>query len=686
MGKILLVNLTKKTIKYIGYPESFRDQYLGGRGFNSAILYQFRGVAPESPLSPDNVICVSSGPLAGTSWPSSGRTTVSVLKSPVTLGFADGNLGGHFGPAIRLAGTDSIVIIGRASSPVVLTIGFARPTAIVEIGDGLWETGTSIFNVVAKKLYGENAKVLSIGKAGANKVFCATVSCDLRVAGGGGTGAVFGSKNLKGIVVNYDPEVSAEVGKRFDSVAFNAVKKIKRHPVYDIFRKYGTTMLVALHVGLNYLPTKNWTQKTWDSWKLISGEHLLKKWIRDDPKYLSKLEQLEVDKELGCRNCPITCSNPKKVEYETLNNLGSKLGISDLDFILKLNTVYFNDPGLDVIQSTSIISALMEMWNDGVSNYAFGWGDKEHVRDFISDLANVSDENGTIGKYFVDGFLLGMSRAIKAKVLIFTSQRAISDYFVSVKNNAMSGVYPSHENKGVALAVATSSRGADHLRSLPTLSTYASWYIGKSGDSRWRKITSISSMPFSSLMMMRKDAKFILGKLYKTYNKTFGVPKPIAAQWEKSGFLTNEDQYVGWGSMIKYCQELYAVADALGICKFTTSWRFGLGPEDFARALSLLFRKPVSWKQVLEVGERIYTIERELCCTEKDGFVNDDLPKRFFVGEGSVDKKHFIKMLLDYYCECSYGIWGTPSMELRKRLNINFEDKFFSEIVDFLRD
>ena len=211
----------------------------------------------------------------------------------------------------------------------------------------------------------------------------------------------------------------------------------------------------------------------------------------------------------------------------------------------------------------------------------------------------------------------------------------------------------------------------------------ASWYIGKGGSSSWKKVSRILSMPFSSLLMMRRDARFLLGKLYKTYNKTFGVPKSIAAKWEEIGFLTNKDQYVGWGSMIKYCQELYAVADALGVCKFTTSWRFGLGPEEFARAVSVLFDKKIDWREVLEVGERITAVERLLMASM--GPIDDSLPRRFFDGDGAVDEEKFITMVSDYYARCSYSYCGVPSASLVDRLGINFSDKFFSKIVSFGR-
>lgn len=653
-GIIVVVNLSDRSVSRVDYDDQFSHSFLGGRGFNAAVLSRYAGECTGSPYDSENVICVSAGLLAGTNWPSSGRTTVSVLKSPVTGLFADGNLGGYFGPALRLLGVDALVILGKSEIPTTIHIVNQGDVKFYEFPDITY--GNSSTQALLKSQLGDTIKVLSIGSAGGNQVFCSTVSCGLRFAGGGGTGAVFGSKNLKAICVedrmNSLYDVLASNQFEFDMLSVEATRKIESHPVFNMFRKYGTTSLVGIHAAIKYLPTKNWTRRFTKKWKRISGDAVLKAAIKSNPNYFSDCEALVEAGELGCRNCPVMCSNPQKIEYETLNNLGTKLSIFDLDAIINLNTVYFNDAGLDVIQATSIISTLMEMYEDGVSDYKFVWGDIKHIRGFLSDLISQQNSNRTIGKYFSNGFEDGLRKAYADNKIWMSLplNEIIKKYFVSTKGNAFSGVYPSASSKGVALAVATSSRGADHLRSLPTLSTYASWYFKKSF---FKKVFSIVSIPLKAFSFLKSDAVFLFGDLFDTYEKTFGVPRDVVNEWKELGFLFDDKSYKGWGSMVKYCQELYAVSDALGICRFTTSWRFGLGPEILVKAVNALLGTSMGWRDLLVVGERIYALERSLL---GDACGDDNLPERFFCGKQSLDKEKFFSELLhDYYLRCNYN-------------------------------
>jgi aldehyde:ferredoxin oxidoreductase len=655
----------------------------------------FRRSIPDRWEDPGNIVAISSGLFSGTGFPSSGRTTIAVLKSPVTGFFGDGNLGGHFGPALRLAGVDALVITGKSPYPCFFRITKAGGMTIHD-AQRMWNYGASTTELIIQREWRTNHKVLTIGQGGAQGVFSSVVICENRTAGGGGTGAVLGSKGVKAIAVEYDPDMDLcyEEREDFERAAEAAKDKIESHPVFDTFKRYGTTSLIEIHQGLKYLPTLNWRKKTMKKWKKVSGQTLLKKWIKENPDYESGLEDMAEDNELGCRNCPIVCSNPDKIEYETLNCLGPKIGIDDLDKILTLNMVYMNDAGLDVIQTTSVISALMEMSQLGIIDYEFKWGDYTHIDSFLKDLIRnptlaTSVTNPTIGKYFRSGFKMGLYEAArKGKIKIdfkkldkHTGQSALSmfaetakalelrwaaeiafrHFYIGTKGMGMSGVFPSKANKGVALAVATSSRGADHLLSLPTLATYASWYIGK--ENWWKQIFKYAGIPFRALFVMKADAKHLYGDLYKTYQTTFGVPGEICREWENLGFLTNQKKS-GWGSMIKFTQEMYAVSDAVSMCRFTSPWRFGVGPRYITPAIKALIGYDLSWRLLLTVGERIYALERDLLYYY-GATVEDSLPKRFFKGRGNLTRSEFNELIMDYYDRCSYDVQGRP---LSKRL------------------
>lgn len=678
-GRILFVNLTNQKFSWFEYSDLFLRNYLGGRGFNSRILYEFRDRLPMSnPFSSSNIVCVSSGLLAGTSFPSSGRTTVSVLKSPVTQMFSDANLGGFFGPTLRLAGIDAVVITGVSDEPVYLHIQEGEEPKLYS-ASRFWHTGNSIVTFYLKHKYKTlYNQVLTIGTGGSNGVFCATVSNGLRTGGGGGVGAVLGSKKLKAICVSIkDPRnnLSQHRSRRFRSIAEAAEDRIKSHPVYDMFRVFGTTSLVEIHSGIKYFPTKNWTARVWNKWKKISGKAVLKKEEECNPDYLEERKGRNELGIAGCRNCPVLCSGEEKIEYETLNCLGAKIGVDDLSWIVTTNSVYFNDGGIDVIQTTSIISALMEMTEDGVlDRWKFKWGDKDHVERFVKDLIYRTDENRTIGRFFVSGFLEGLEECLRLKYFgstltaefgsASTAKLLYDRYFVHIKNAGLSGVYLGSETKAVALAFATSSRGADHLRSLPTLATYANWYLGKGF---FKKLLKMLFIPFQAAKIMRKDAKFLVKDLYRTYHETFGVPLEIVEEWRDSGFLFDKKSYSGWAKMVKFTQEMYAVCDSVSMCRFVSPWRFGVGPEMLVEAIESLTGIKMSWGELLEVGERIYAIERDLNYYHDTG-VRDDVPDRFFRGKAGLDPVGFWEMVSEYYALCGYDGNGQPSRDTVNRL------------------
>jgi aldehyde:ferredoxin oxidoreductase len=688
MGNIFYINLTTLEVEKKKTPKYLKDNYLGGRGFNSRILFSFRRKIPKFAYSPENVLCISAGVFAGTDFPSAGRTTVSVLKSPVTNRFSDGNLGGHFGPALRLQGVDGLVITGRARNPTYLHI--SKGNVEFKSAGNLWMCGTVITETAIKgrerKNEYDDIKVLCIGQGGALQRFSAIPLCEDRAAGGGGTGAVFGSKNLKAISVSYNKENSIKPkSNKFYTVCEKVEEKIKSHPVYNMFRRYGTTSLIEIHSAMKYFPTRNWTQRTFKFWKKLSASELSKS---QDEEALQKAKD---EGTIGCRNCPIVCSNKEKIEYETLNCIGAKLGVDRISFVKFINAVYMNDAGLDVIQTTSIISSLMEMYETGVSNYPIEWGNRDQITTFLSDFLN--NDEMTVPLSFRYGFQEGLEEAIgnpdfsinfdilsklagvEVNVDNF-SEVCTKQFFMGTKGAGMSGIFPSNDNKGVALAAATSTRGADHLRSLPTLSAYADWYLGKSSKNKFRKIIKILRIPFLSAKIMKGESSVVVNDLYKTYNRTFGVPLPIVDQWKESGFLLTKGQIEGWESMVKFTQEMYALSDAISMCRFVSPWRFGIGPELISLALFNFDSRIFSWDELLRVGERIYAVERELLFYYDEALPDDTLPKRFFTMKGGLKEDEFVDLLQNYYKRCSYSEIGRP---LESTLD-NLDKHLFKEI------
>jgi aldehyde:ferredoxin oxidoreductase len=126
VGKILDIDLTtglanvRDTRDYVG-------EYLGGRALAARLAWE--AVTDRmGPFDPGNPIIITTGPLTGTPAPTSGRTVMSSVSPkpyPVPW-YTHSTLGGWFGPELKYAGFDALVIRGKAQAPVRIEIGDGR--------------------------------------------------------------------------------------------------------------------------------------------------------------------------------------------------------------------------------------------------------------------------------------------------------------------------------------------------------------------------------------------------------------------------------------------------------------------------------------------------------------------------------------------------------------------------------
>ncbi|MBW2093218.1 MAG: aldehyde ferredoxin oxidoreductase, partial [Deltaproteobacteria bacterium] len=124
-GKILRVDLSNSKISELDTMD-YTDRFLGGRGIATRIYWE--EVEPDiGAFDPRNRLVFMSGPLGATGAQGASRFEV-VGKSPMLMpeGFCYGNLGGYFGPFLKKAGYDGVVIAGRASNPSYIFINDSR--------------------------------------------------------------------------------------------------------------------------------------------------------------------------------------------------------------------------------------------------------------------------------------------------------------------------------------------------------------------------------------------------------------------------------------------------------------------------------------------------------------------------------------------------------------------------------
>ena len=196
-GKILNVHLSDGTTDVEELPEQMYRDYLGGYGIGVRLLFD-RIPQGADALGPDNVLGLLPGLMTGT--PIFGNRFTAVCKSPSTGGWGDANCGGDFGPYLKFAGWDGILMYGQAESPVYILIDDEEIT--IEDAADLWGMGAIEVENHLKDRHGKKASVASIGPAGEQLSLIAGICNEHgRLAARSGVGAVMGSKNVKAVVV-----------------------------------------------------------------------------------------------------------------------------------------------------------------------------------------------------------------------------------------------------------------------------------------------------------------------------------------------------------------------------------------------------------------------------------------------------------------------------------------------------
>lgn len=446
-GTILRVNLTSGSITREATNPELARQYIGARGLGTKIM-QMEVDPNVDALGPDNKLIFAPGPLSGTFAPSMGRYDV-VTKGPLTGTIASSNSGGSFGPELKMAGYDLLIIEGQAKAPVYLWIEDDK----VELRDAghLWGKWVPDTTDLVRAETNEEAKVACIGPAGEKLALIACIMNEMhRAAGRSGVGAVMGSKNLKAIAVRGHGTIPVANPKAFNAAVMNARAKIQAHPVGGTgLKAYGTDVLVNILNEVGGLPTRNFRDGYFPTADKIGGESLSAK-LLVRPK--------------GCFACIIACGRVTKVtnpkfagegegpEYETAWCFGSDCGIDNLDAVTKAN-YYCNELGLDTISMGATIACAMDMYADGVisakdtGGIALNFGDAETMVDLVRQTG--------LRQGFGDKLADGSYR--------LADSYGHSEYSMTVKKQEMPA-YDPRAVQGIGLNYATSNRGGCHVR------------------------------------------------------------------------------------------------------------------------------------------------------------------------------------------------------------------------------
>lgn len=449
IGKILDIDLSGGTATELELDRGMAERFLGGKGFGAKIL--FEQLPPQcDPLSPKNILVFATGPLTGTFAPASGRFEVCT-KSPATGLWLDSNCGGFFGPELKQAGYDSIIIRGRASDPVLLVI--EDDSTDSRDAANLWGKDALTTHQRIKDELRTDFRIACIGPAGEEGVRYASIISEYRALGRGGAGAVMGSKNLKAIAVKGRKSISVHDQTRFMKTCREAFNELAIHPDTGGGRqKYGTNVILSLTEEVGIHPVRNYQKGQFEGADRVNEHTIVDLYVRNR----------------ACFGCPIYCSKIAEVkegtykgsftegpEYENVWAFGANCENADLGAIVQAEYLcdYY---GLDGISTGGVIAFLMECVEKGILSesdigFSLDFGNAESIIKAVH----------LIGRREGPGMLWGEGVKRMAEKL-----EGAQDLAMHVKGLELPA-YDPRGSTGMALAYATSDRGGCHLRSWP---------------------------------------------------------------------------------------------------------------------------------------------------------------------------------------------------------------------------
>ena len=435
-GKILDLDLT--TLSYRTYPLDMEmvHQYIGGRGLGARLLWDL--VGPEvDPLSPENVLIFTNGPLTGTGYQTSNRFSVTT-KSPLTGTVLDANSGGYWGMQFKKTGYDVMIVRGKAEKPVWIEI--KNGEIIYHDAGELW--GMRVYALTEKLGQDNNRRnVLCIGPAGENLSRIASIMNDReRALARGGPGAVMGSKNLKAIVVEGRERPEIVDKERFKFMLYETRKLLAASPLTSqALPEFGTVVLMNIMNNIGALATRNHQQTQFEGAEAISGEELTEKYLV---------------RNASCWACPIGCTRITAMgkvegegpEFESTWAFGAQCGVDDLAAIIEVNS-FCNDLGLDTISAGSTIACAMELSEKGYMDSDLRFGRADLLAPTVEEMAYRVD----VGAELADGSLR------------LATKYGHPELSMTAKGMEMPA-YDPRALQGQGLLYATSNRGGCHMR------------------------------------------------------------------------------------------------------------------------------------------------------------------------------------------------------------------------------
>ncbi|MBT4504684.1 MAG: aldehyde ferredoxin oxidoreductase family protein [Gemmatimonadetes bacterium] len=592
-GKILRVDLASGDIGVEEPDEMLYRRYLGGGGMGAYYLLKEvpRGA---DPLGPENKLMFMTSPLNGT--PLSGVNRYSAIaKSPLTGGYGEAEAGGYWGPELKMAAFDGIIVEGQSAEPVYLYVHDGE--AELRDASSYWgQLADAVQHGLEEEIGDKRIRVLQTGVAGENLVrYAAIVNQQRHFHGRAGLGAVMGAKKLKAIVCRGKKKVEAADDAGFKEVLgwFRENYDRKGDGMHDLGTSRGVRALDADGI----LPTRNFREGSFEHAADISGETM-----RDT---------ILVNRGT-CHACAVACKREVEVselgvtpeyggpEYETIGAHGSVLGIGNLKQIALANKLCAQYV-LDSISTGMVIAFAMECYENGiiasedVDGLELNFGNEEAAIKLIDMIARREG----IGDLLAEG----VKRAAEKL------GNGADQYAMHVKGQEL----PMHEPRGkrtLALAYSTSATGADHMEA--------------PHDPFFESFDPQGTGAMSAMGFIEPVDRLDMG------------PKKVKAYY--------------------YAQLVWGLYDTVGMCDFVGEPINALPLGKLVDCVEAVTGWPVSLWELIKVSERANNLKRVFNVREGFGPADDCLPERMFQPlengalEGvAIDREEFARMLELYY-------------------------------------
>lgn len=620
-GRVLKVNLNDQSFEDFPWTDEDRERTLGGKIMAADILYHH--VKPHmSAFDEDNWIVVSTGPLTGNGCPSTSRFNISTI-SPLTNNLTSSNCGGDFGLHLKRAGYDAVIFTGKSEKPVHIEI--KSDTVNFYDASDLWglEVGS-----IQEKLNAKHGKLV-IGPAGENKVLYAAVFSGERAAGRGGTGAVFGDKNIKAVTAFGTFKANAAEPEKLKALNKKWSMTLRNNPLTGkMIPELGTASLIAPLQAANMLATKNFTYARSDNFDAITGETLREKYLV---------------RNSGCTTCVIQCTRRveldgkivKGPELETLGLLGPNIMNDNLAQIIRWN-YELDELGMDTISCAGTIAFAMELNEKGLWDCGLEFGKIDNLSQVFKDIAH----RRGIGNILADG----------SKKL---SERFGGNEFAMQVKGMELAAYEPRGSVGLGLGYATSNRGACHINGgyLVAIEVFAP------------QIVALSKHSKASLSVLLQDLTEVISAQGSCVISAFGL---------FPNFLVSNPNGLLMKTLLRFIPIVGPFVNVLNRFPEIASFNIPLIPYTYAINYSTGMK--INFAKYLKIGKRGIATERitNTVLGQEQGC--DNLPKRLTDIE-QIPGKRNSKVQLDYMLKYYYKIrgWkdGIPTSKSLKRAGVD---------------